>query len=385
MLNSDVLEVAIGLVFIYLLLSLVATSAREALEGYLKQRSKGLEAGLVELFDARTQPQLLQAFYDHPLINALYRGDYALPASLTASAAAATATVTAARNVAVKHLPSYIPASSFALAALDLAASALPPAAQPAAAQLAAAAAQAVAPGQPAVQPAAAGAALETAATLTMPQLQAACAALPPGNFGDSMRLAARTCQSLPAVQAYLEAWFNAAMDRVSGLYKRQTQAWVFGLSLLICVVLNVNSVVIAQALAQNQALRAAVAADADGASKNAAFVRAITNDVDATNAINNQVDQIERVEGLPIGWSDNATRRLQGFFPPKPTALQMLVGALELLAGWLVTAFAITLGAPFWFDVLGKIMVVRSTMKPDDKSGVEPSKDATAPTDAGS
>ena len=84
MLNSDVLEVAIGLVFIYLLLSLIASSAREALEGILKQRAQSLEAGLVELFDARTQPQLLQAFYDHPLINALYRGDYALPPKISA-------------------------------------------------------------------------------------------------------------------------------------------------------------------------------------------------------------------------------------------------------------------------------------------------------------
>jgi hypothetical protein len=43
------------------------------------------------------------------------------------------------------------------------------------------------------------------------------------------------------------------------------------------------------------------------------------------------------------------------------------------------MTAFAITLGAPFWFDVLNKIMVVRSTVKPAEKSGDEASKDPTA------
>jgi hypothetical protein len=46
-------------------------------------------------------------------------------------------------------------------------------------------------------------------------------------------------------------------------------------------------------------------------------------------------------------------------------------------LAGWLLTAIAMTLGAPFWFDTLNKFMVVRSTIKPEEKSGVEPSKDA--------
>ncbi|MFT3996643.1 MAG: hypothetical protein QM667_04485, partial [Asticcacaulis sp.] len=34
------------------------------------------------------------------------------------------------------------------------------------------------------------------------------------------------------------------------------------------------------------------------------------------------------------------------------------------LIAGWVMTAFAVTLGAPFWFDILSKLMTVRSTFK---------------------
>jgi hypothetical protein len=47
-------------------------------------------------------------------------------------------------------------------------------------------------------------------------------------------------------------------------------------------------------------------------------------------------------------------------------------------LLGWLFTALALSLGAPFWFDLLNKFMVVRSTIKPREKSGVERSKDAS-------
>jgi hypothetical protein len=43
---------------------------------------------------------------------------------------------------------------------------------------------------------------------------------------------------------------------------------------------------------------------------------------------------------------------------------------------GWLITAFAISLGAPFWFDTLNRIMVVRSTVKPHEKSREQESKD---------
>jgi hypothetical protein len=45
-------------------------------------------------------------------------------------------------------------------------------------------------------------------------------------------------------------------------------------------------------------------------------------------------------------------------------------------LFGWLLTAFAVSLGAPFWFDALNKIMVIRSTVKPREKSQEEGSED---------
>ena len=45
------------------------------------------------------------------------------------------------------------------------------------------------------------------------------------------------------------------------------------------------------------------------------------------------------------------------------------------------MTAFAATLGAPFWFDVLNKVMVIRSTVKPHEKSPEEASEDRQFPT----
>ena len=48
----------------------------------------------------------------------------------------------------------------------------------------------------------------------------------------------------------------------------------------------------------------------------------------------------------------------------------------LLVFVGWLMTALAVSLGAPFWFDSLNKLIVVRSTVKPQEKSGTESSKD---------
>lgn len=53
--------------------------------------------------------------------------------------------------------------------------------------------------------------------------------------------------------------------------------------------------------------------------------------------------------------------------------------GYITMMSGWVVTALATALGAPFWFDVLNKFMVIRSTVKPREKSREEGSEDRRA------
>ena len=78
---------------------------------------------------------------------------------------------------------------------------------------------------------------------------------------------------------------------------------------------------------------------------------------------------------GLPLGWvnapKDPADPRKvpEGFYD----------WVLKLF-GILLTGFAISQGAPFWFDLLNKFMVIRSTVKPTEKSQEQPSKDRPAP-----
>jgi len=92
---------------------------------------------------------------------------------------------------------------------------------------------------------------------------------------------------------------------------------------------------------------------------------------------------------GLPIGWGkpvrDLMWARLYAtnLGPHDGTPwVSTVVGGFELVAGWLMTALAITLGAPFWFDILNTMMVVRSTVKPAEKSPTEGSKDAKVSND---
>jgi hypothetical protein len=79
---------------------------------------------------------------------------------------------------------------------------------------------------------------------------------------------------------------------------------------------------------------------------------------------------------GLPIGWDsrDDPKRTWPGWHWKRDGGWwdQIYWHAL----GWILTALALSLGAPFWFDLLNKFIVIRSAVKPHEKSPEEGSKD---------
>ncbi len=76
MLGSEILDVALGMIFIYLLLSLVASAVREGFECFIKARAVHLERGVRELLDDHAGEGLARQVYEHPLVFSLYRGKF---------------------------------------------------------------------------------------------------------------------------------------------------------------------------------------------------------------------------------------------------------------------------------------------------------------------
>jgi hypothetical protein len=318
MFGSTVLEVAVGLLFVFLLLSLVATAIQEAVQTILKSRSVQLERGIRELLNDKEGTGLATALYNHPLIYSLYRGTYRSPGwrglPLVWRAA----------------LPSYIPSRSFAVALLDI-----------------------VARGENAVK-------AETATADV------------PGLTFEGVRSSVQKIQNPPVQRALLSAldmaegdlqrarlniqsWFDGTMDRVSGWFKRNTQRFLLVVGFGLAILANADSVALARYLYQDSAAREALAAQ-----------------VTATReTIQNEKPSalLARLDSLPLGAAEvtfilpwKTDHDWEDFWSP--------------LFGWSITALAISLGAPFWFDLLNKIMVIRSTVKPREKSPEEASED---------
>ena len=127
---------------------------------------------------------------------------------------------------------------------------------------------------------------------------------------------------------------------------------------MIIAAGINADTILITNSLATDKSLRASL-------------VLAASEDAKRTDAIASQNFQNDmqkiREAGLPLGWT-GSTASSHGV----PQTWQAW---LVKMLGLLLTTFAISLGGPFWFDLLNQFMVVRSTIKPQEKSLSEPSK----------
>ena len=328
MFGSEVLDVAIGLILIFLLLSLVCSSIREAIETVLRHRSSDLERGIREMFGDRTNKGVVADFYRHPLIEALFRGDY-VPGR-------------------TRNLPSYIPSHTFSLALMNLLISKHMPEAE--------------------------DAQHEASAAERFEFFRQAVANMPAGSRlkGAMQPLIAVSNGDLTRLRSEIEQWFNSSMDRVSGWYKTRTQIIIAAIGLSLAAAMNVDSLAIARYLDTNQTARSVLV-------NRAAQVRNEPGVKPSTSELIDPIGWIERQGGLPLGWViHEQPGQGKGDFERDWRRPPLTVSSwLAKIGGIFFTAFALSLGAPFWFDLLNRFMVVRSTVKPEEKIPAEPSKDA--------
>ena len=282
MLDLPALDVAIGLVFVYFVLALVCSAINEGIASYLHWRAKDLERGLRQLLG-----QEEASFRAHPLI--------------------ASQVDPSRRGSAY---PSYISSRTFATALLGLGY-----------------AAENLTGKERTID--------ESLAAITDPDLKAALTAL----YHRAQRDAVAFRQSV-------EQWYDDAMERVSGWYRRRVQKVLVVLSLLVAFVLNADTLHIAKGLWKDPSVRSALVKQAGNAQAGS--------------------DAVHNIKTLPVplGWHwSNAKSDPQSFPFWRPFDL------VSKLVGLLLTAVALTLGAPFWFDTLSKLARLRNSGAPPPAS----------------
>lgn len=295
------LDVAIGLVLVYFLLSLIASVVNEGISTALGWRAKYLERWLMNvLADAKNDDgeDPVTRFFRHPLVCSTLPQ----PGSLWV------------KNRKERR-PSYVTCEAFSAAVLS---------------------------------------GLEGATKLPA-TVEDAIENLPGGQLKAVARsLVDETTADVEELRAKLERWYDDSMERVSGWYKRRVQMILLFIGLGLAIVLNADTLQVVQSLWADKTIRAAVVAEADSVSQTGSQLDDLTKVAD-------QVKQIKSLD-VPLGWrfEDGDPRDLPG---STRTWFGKVIGIL-------LTAAALTLGAPFWFDLLSKVSRVRFAGAPPPVRG---------------
>lgn len=386
--NSQFIEVGIGLVFVFLLMSIMVSAANEMIMSLFSRRGRFLKESISEAIDDPLNKNWSQLLYDHPLIDKLKKSERRPPAYISSQTFALTLIEVISNEgredkFEVKGDETFYTHKTDNLSQFDRFKKGLD--------------------------------------TLKESHIKNVLQAFVNDSNGNYSEL-----------KAQIENWFNEYMDRVGGWYKRKMKRWILLFSAVLTLVMNVDTIQLSIQLWNNAALRETIVNAAESyvetnsgkfetqqttpadsllmlrlekdttmSTKQMLFLLdSIQNVTDSTNELSEQLAEIRETYrefdmlDLPIGWTeqnyeydtltaehDTTMKEIKNagynFFQRvwfKNTErlcyysqviwIYLSTVTIMKLFGWIFTAIAVSFGAPYWFDMLNKLINVRGTGK---------------------
>lgn len=329
MFNSEILEVAIGLVFFYLLLSLLVTTINEIIASVINLRGKTLKDAIFSMLDQaddKANPaSIVHSILDHPRIK-----------SLTG-----------------RKLPSFIQPATFAKVLTELIkkngtqSDSNPD------------------PNDPQHDPSGNNADAPASSDLQEAIDKLGLSADLTDNLSS---LATEAGQNIAVFRDKVADWFDEVMVETTAWYTRRMKRFALAVGFVLAVAFNADTIKIVHKLSTDSTARKAVVAQAVDF---AAAYDSVPTPNHKTSTTKQLLDSAKVLvnenlksanTALGIGWS-GVEIKLESCKD---------IGRFFLwLVGILITTLALSLGAPFWFDLLKKLVNIRS-------SGVSPSEKKT-------
>ncbi|MEH2092554.1 hypothetical protein [Nostoc sp.] len=147
-----------------------------------------------------------------------------------------------------------------------------------------------------------------------------------------------------------VETWFDRSMDRASGVYKRNAKGVAILIGISIAFLTNTDTFHLIKRLSEDSVIRSTIA---QSASQRIDYI----NDP----AARRDIEKLLGNASIPIGWQ-NINQQFELLDTTKSNQVYIRISqVIKLICGWVVSGFAIAMGAPFWFDILNKVINVRN------------------------
>jgi hypothetical protein len=292
---NSVIQVVIGLIFVWVTLALITSQIQEWIASIMKWRSSMLENAIGNILG---NPELQKQFYEHPLIKGLYTNSG-------------------------KRKPSGIPNDKFALVLYEMVIEA----------------------GKKTEEIKSSFDALKAFDALKkgvenlkgQKGFEQVAGSLNTLLLGIEEQ-ADKTLDTATESRKRIEGWFNDSMDRLGGAYKRRVQIVTFIVGILLATFLNADSIAILNKLWREPMLREALVLQASNMQ-----LPAEGDQQTPTEAVPQYITQLNALS-LPFGWGKEN----------RPTTFS---GWLQKGIGILLSGIAAAQGAPFWFDLMRKLV----------------------------
>lgn len=181
--------------------------------------------------------------------------------------------------------------------------------------------------------------------------------------------------------RSHLETWFDETMERATGWYKKKIQIALFVISLIITISFNVDTIQIASKLNKDPKLREQVVQQANEYLKTHKDLQAGT-DTAKLSATDKELNGKLRQKGEALilkadSLLNTDIAKANGLLGLGFSTIDWCHPRAWLMSllGCLITTLAISLGAPFWFDLLNKLMKLRSSGPAPSSSQAETKK----------
>ena len=298
---TTIIQVAIGIIFVWVILAVITSQVQEWVASIFSWRATFLEDAVKQMLG---NPEVKNKVYSHPLIQGLYTNDG-------------------------KRKPAGIPQDKFALVLFE----------------------EVINSGITVAD-----------AKNTFDNLKKSVAALkakgegnPMTNFAKSLdtlligieEKAGDATHSITEARIRVESWFNDSMERLGGAYRRRMQITGLIVGITVAAALNVDTGAIMTTLWKDPILRQAIVTQA--------------NQVQASDVQPGQPATVEEIAknaeklnvlSLPIGWSAKNI----------PTNAN---GWVAKIVGILLSGMAAAQGAPYWFDIMRKLVTRNPPVPP--------------------
>jgi hypothetical protein len=334
--SGHYLDVAVGLSYTFLAVSLLCSATREAIASLFQTRAKVLLDGVLTLLHESAAKPRLRGIWPSILRLLRLRGGFGLEKLGSQSLTAEVMRHPLIAGMAQQgRMPSYIPSAIFARAFVS---------------------------------------------TLTAKYGKGKTAAALLDSIGNEgltktlLAIMGEGSDDAAALENAVRIWYDTVMDRISGWYKRRSQFVLFLVGLFYAIVMNIDALQLSQRLWTDAVLTAQLVQKAEQAKPPVPPAMPTDASAGTAQALQAKV-QAQELQTLPIGWP---SARFNGITDAGPFTKALLFA----LIGWIATAFAASLGSPFWFEGVGWLLALRGTgAKPASETTVAPASVVTLPS----